>query len=156
MRTTAFLFISLICGVFAIPASAHHCGGHHADDCYYHDDYCWRGNAQTQRGNTAGGLARMEAQVVEGKIAEIIYLPGATSDGGMVEVRVLSAGKTNLVRLAPVGLLKQKQLVLREGDTVTMTGYTVSGMEGDLLIATEIRKGDQRIALRDSRGRLIQ
>ncbi len=77
-------------------------------------------------------------------------------DGGMVEARVLSGGGTTLVRLATVGFLKQRQLILREGDAVSITGYMVNGMEADLLVATEIRKGDQRVALRDSRGRLIK
>jgi hypothetical protein len=54
-----------------------------------------------------------------------------------------------------VTLLKKKGLVLREGDTISLTGYAVTGMEGELLVAVEIRKGEQRIALRDARGRLI-
>ena len=156
MRATVLLCTSFLCGLSAIPALAHHCGGgHHADDCYYHDDYCWRGTAQPQSRSSAR-LAPLETQAVEGKIAEIIYLPGVTSDGGMVEARVLSGGRSTLVRLAPVGLLKQKQIVLREGDAISMNGYMVNGMEGDLLVATEIRKGDQRIVLRDTRGRLVQ
>lgn len=156
MRATVFLCTSLICGLSAVPALAHHCGGrHHADDCYYHDDYCWRGTAQPQSRSSAR-VAPIESQAIEGKIAELIYLPGATSDGGMVEARVVSGGRSTVVRLAPVGILKQKQLVLREGDAISMTGYMVNGMEGDLLVATKIRKGDQRIPLRDGRGRLIE
>jgi hypothetical protein len=73
----------------------------------------------------------------------------------MVEARVLVGGRTTQVQLAPVGLLKQSQLVLREGDTVSVTGYEVSGMDGDLLVATEIRKGDKRVVLRDARGRPV-
>jgi hypothetical protein len=49
----------------------------------------------------------------------------------MVEARVLASGQATLVRPAPVGLLKQNQLVLREGDTVSVTGFEVSGMDGD-------------------------
>lgn len=156
MRTTLFVCVSLICGLAVVPAFAHHCGGrHHVDSCYYHDDYCWRGVAQPQSRGSAR-LAPIETQLLEGKIVEISYLPGATPSGGMVEVRVVSGGGTTLVRLAPAGVLKQKQLVLREGDAVSITGYMVNGMEADLLVATEIRRGDQRVALRDSRGRLIE
>lgn len=68
---------------------------------------------------------------------------------------MLASGQATLVRLAPVGLLKQNQLVLREGDTVSVTGFEVSWMDGDLVVATEIRKGDKRIVLRDSRGRPV-
>ncbi len=73
----------------------------------------------------------------------------------MVEARVLVGGRTTQVQLAPVGLLKQSQLLLREGDTVSVTGFEVSGMDGDLLVATEIRKGDKRVVLRDTRGRPV-
>jgi hypothetical protein len=45
--------------------------------------------------------------------------------------------------------------VLREGDPVSVTGFEVSGMDGDLVVATEIRKGDKRVVLRDPRGRPV-
>jgi hypothetical protein len=89
----------------------------------------------------------------EGKIAEIDYLPGATPDSGMVEVHLQAAGQSQLIRLAPVGYLKQSGLVLREGDTLTVRGFRVAGMEVDLLVATEIHKGEKVLSLRDSRGR---
>jgi hypothetical protein len=92
-------------------------------------------------------------RTAEGKITEVVYLPGATPDGGMVEVRLQSAGQNQLIRLAPVGFLKQSGLLLREGDTVIVKGFPVAGMEGDLLIATELRKGERTLSLRDTRGR---
>jgi hypothetical protein len=73
----------------------------------------------------------------------------------MVEVRVSAGAGATLVQLAPVGLLKQSQLVLREGDPVSVTGFEVNGMDGDLLVATEIHKGDKRVVLRDTRGRPV-
>jgi hypothetical protein len=92
-------------------------------------------------------------RTAEGKITEVVYLPGATPDGGMVEVRLQSAGQSQLIRLAPVGFLKQSGLLLREGDTVIVKGFPVTGMEGDLLVATELRKGEKTLSLRDTRGR---
>jgi hypothetical protein len=89
---------------------------------------------------------------LEGKISEIDYLPGATPDTGMVEVRVLSAGKSDLIRLAPCGYLKQSGLHLKEGDVVSLRGFRVAGMEGDLIVATAIQKGDKSLSLRDGRG----
>ena len=92
-------------------------------------------------------------RTAEGKITEVVYLPGATPDGGMVEVRLQSAGQSQLIRLAPVGFLKQSGLLLREGDTVIVKGFPVAGMEGDLLVATELHKGEKTLSLRDTRGR---
>ena len=92
-------------------------------------------------------------RTAEGKITEVVYLPGTTADSGMVEVRLQSAGQNQLIRLAPVGLLKQSGLLLREGDTLIVKGFLVAGMEGDLLVATELRKGENALSLRDPRGR---
>jgi len=73
----------------------------------------------------------------------------------MVELRLQSGGQTNLIRLAPSGFLKQGGLALREGDTVTVKGFAVAGMEGDLVVATEVHKGDKSLSLRDTRGQPV-
>jgi len=137
------------------PAAAHDCwGGHHCGDGWNCDHHGSRGALQSQ-GSVSPSYAATAPKIVEGKISEIIYLPGATADSAMVEARVLTSGQPTLVRLAPVGLLKQNQLVLREGDNVSVAGFEVSGMDGDLVVATEIRKGDKRVVLRDPRGRPV-
>ena len=80
-------------------------------------------------------------------------MPGATEDGGMVEIRLQTAGQARVVRFEPTWFLKQGGLLLRKGDTVKVKAYPVASMEGDLLVATEIYKGDKSLSLRDSRGR---
>ena len=89
----------------------------------------------------------------EGKIAEIVYLPGASSDSGMVEARIQTADQLRLVRLAPVGFLKERGLHLREGDTIAGQGFRLSAMGGDLIVATEVRSGGTALSLRDVQGR---
>lgn len=83
---------------------------------------------------------------------EVVYLPGATADAGMVELRLQSGGQTNLIRLAPSGFLTQGGLVLREGDTASVKGFAVVGMEGDVIVASEVHKGDKSLSIRDMRG----
>lgn len=90
---------------------------------------------------------------LDGKVAEVVYLPGSTSNSGMVEIRVQSSSQANLIRLAPSGFLKQSGLLLREGDPVSVKGFRVTGMEGDLLVATELRAGQKSLVLRDANGR---
>jgi hypothetical protein len=92
-------------------------------------------------------------QTYEGKIAEIIYLPGATPDSAMVEIRLLSGTSDTPVRLGPAGFLKQNQLNLKEGDTITVTGYRVSAADGELLVATAIRSQGRTVQLRNRTGR---
>ena len=99
---------------------------------------------------TSSGMANV--QTLEGKKSEIVYLPGATPDTGMVEVRVQSSGQSELIRLAPCGFLRQSGVLLREGDTLSLKGFRVAGMEGDLIVAATVQKGDKCLSLRDSRG----
>lgn len=139
----------------AVPAAGQGCCHHD-----HHDGDCWDGDHCWHQGSTAGRPFRgsgpssstANVQTVEGKIAEVVYLPGATADSGMVEIRLQSGGQTNLIRLAPSGFLKQSGLVLREGDTVNVKGFAVAGMEGDLIVASEVRKGEKSVSLRDTRG----
>lgn len=89
---------------------------------------------------------------LEGEIAEIIYLLGVTADSGLVEVRVHSGAQAKLVRLAPIGFLKQGGLHLREGDVIELKGFPVAAMEGDLIVATEVHSGNATLNLRDAQG----
>jgi hypothetical protein len=147
--------ISLLFWFGIEPARARDCD-HHGH--YYHDD-CWRyEHSYTQ------GMCRqspyvpapgegVDVRTMEGRIGEIIYLPGPTAESGMVEIRLLNGSQMTLVRLAPVGYLKQGGMVLREGETVSVKGFPVSPMEGSVVVATEIHQGDRTLNLRDRRGR---
>jgi len=161
MKMRGVLATILFVGWFGVaPAAAHDCchhGNHCADgddcngDCYgdcYHNG---QGSGHCRGWAPSSGAA--DLQTAEGKITEIVYLPGATPDSSMVEVHMQSAGQSQLVRLAPVGFLKQSGLLLREGDTVMVKGFQVAGMEGDVLVATELHKGEKALSLRDTRGR---
>jgi len=91
-------------------------------------------------------------KTVEGKIVEVVYLPGATPETGMVEVRVQTKTEADLVRLAPSGFLKQGGLRFREGDSVTIKAFTVAAMEGDIMVATEVDGNGADVRLRGSSG----
>ena len=147
--------VFLLSFLLVSPAAAHDCwGGHHCGGDWNCDHHGSRSALQSSRSESPSRAATAP-RVVDGTISEIIYLPGTTADSAMVEARVVASGRATLVRLAPVGLLKQSQLVLREGDTVSVTGFDVSGMDGDLVVAIEIRKGEKRVVLRDPRGRPV-
>lgn len=80
------------CWFGAVPAHGQGCchHNHHYDDADCWDgDHCWHQGAPAGRyfrgpGSSPGAA---NAQTVEGKIAEVVYLPGATVESGMVEVR---------------------------------------------------------------------
>ena len=145
---TAFGFFT------AVPAAGHGCcqHDHHCDDCWDCGHYS-RQQAPPTRSFVEPSFATPTLQALEGKVTEVVYLPGATPDTGSVEIRLQSSGQSRLIRLAPAGFLKQSGLLLREGDTVMVKGFLVSGMEGDLIVATEVRKGEKTVSLRDTNGR---
>ena len=157
MKSFGILGVILLFSGFGVaPAAGQGCchRGHYYDDCG-DCGHCWRQNspASRQYGGPASSTSTANVQTVEGKIVEVVYLPGAAADSGMVELRLQSGGQTDLIRLAPAGFLKQGGLVLREGDTVSVKGFAVAGMEGDLIVASEVHKGDKSLSLRDMRGR---
>lgn len=89
---------------------------------------------------------------MEGKIAEVIYLPGVGPAAGIVEVLVAAGGEQTLSRLAPAGFLQQHKIPLKEGEDISPTGYRVRTAEGDVIVATELRKDGQTVTLRNARG----
>ena len=98
MKTRGVLAIILItCWFGVVPAAAHDCCHHdqHYADCNDCNHDCDHGGAQGSRHccdwTPSGGAT--DLRTAEGKITEVVYLPGATPDGGMVEVRLQSAGQ---------------------------------------------------------------
>ena len=158
-RLGMFCIVSMLGWLGGLPVAAHdcsHCNQHYADcgdcrDCGHHG----YASPQSRRGPAdpapTGEAANLQA--VAGRIVEIVYLPGASPDSGMVEIRVQAAGPAKLVRLGPAGFLKQGGLRVREGDAVTVKGFPVAAMEGDLLVATEVHTNDVTLSLRDALGR---
>jgi len=150
-----FGIIAFICCLSVVPALGHDCchHDHHCGDCCegYHDS-CHGSQVSRNSAGLATSSGMANVQTLEGKKSEIVYLPGATPDTGMVEVRVQSSGQSELIRLAPCGFLRQSGVLLREGDTLSLKGFRVAGMEGDLIVAATVQKGDKCLSLRDSRG----
>ena len=133
----------------AAPSLAQPCCHHH-HSC----NGCADCGSYAPMGRNAGRWGTPAVETLEGKVAEVVYLPGPSAGASMVELRLqAAAGKPQLVRLAPSGYLKDNRLLIREGDTVTIKGYAVSAMEGDLLVATQVQKGEKTLTLRDSFGR---
>ena len=142
-------------GFFGVaPLIGHDCDhhAHHYDDCGDCDHHYYSGPQARRQGWDSQGTTET-LQTLQGKIVEVIYLPGSAADNGMVEIRVQSAGQTKLIRLAPSGFLKHGGWRCREGDAVSVTGFAVSGMEEELIVAIDVHVGDRVLSLRGPRGR---
>lgn len=149
--------MALLCCLSALPLAAH-------DNCHGdHHSYSQGGCQNCGQNYKQGAMRESPAvvdpsvaarlQTVEGKITEVVYLPGAAPESAMVEVRLQSGGQTTLIKLAPSGYLRNSGMRLREGETIAAKGFLVMGLEGDLIVATEIHQGDRNLSLRDIHGR---
>jgi len=149
---------SIIASTKSAPGSqlfAHDCGHHGGGYGCYGCDH--RGSptnsqagAQWKEGCPTNRVVNLKT--LEGKIVEVVYLPGMTPESGMVDVRIQTSGGANLVRLAPSGFLKQSGLRLQEGDSVTTEAFPVAVMKGDLMVATKVRGSGLEVRLRDPSG----
>lgn len=148
MSRVACLAILTMAGMAATPAFPH-CGHH--NDCDGSGDGCCHPMMQRSRGANAG--VRAAEQSLAGKVVEVIYLPGASEDTGMVEARLMAGTQAVTARLGPSGFLHQNQMDIREGDTITVTGYRVAAGGRETVVATEMVKDGKTIRLRDAWGR---
>lgn len=156
------------CPLCVIPAVAH-AGCHHGHG--YRDCDGWgfgcEGRSQWEARPAPGSRAALRSpastpadptanfEALEGKIAEVIYLPGMNPAAGMVELLVATGEQPTLVRLAPAGFLERHTLLLKEGEDISLTGYRVRTADGDLIVAVQLRSDGQTVNLRNSRGRSL-
>jgi len=146
---------ALVCVGLAGPALAHNCCCHrdHEYGCYGCDHYVQppsQTGPQSRNSGPSNWVANLKT--VEGKIVEVVYLPGATPETGVVDVRILTGAGANLIRLAPSGFLKQGGLHLQEGDSVVIKAFPVDGMNGETMVATEVQGNGVNVRLRGSSG----
>jgi hypothetical protein len=72
--------------------------------------------------------------------------------GGNLEATLKTATGVWRVRLGAAERLRAEDVRLEPGDVITVTGFPVSSRGRSVLVAGEIRHGDQRIPVRDSSG----
>jgi len=155
-RTCAWYFLIGAVLVLSTPTAEGQCGHHgcYCGDCADgHHNGCGHhamGEGCCQSGSVTGIHAKQKSQ--EGKITEINYLPGLTPEGATVQIRLLAGPEALLVRLAPIGFLRENDMELKEGDTLGLTGYWASTIDGQQFIATRITKQSKSLSLRDPQG----
>jgi hypothetical protein len=62
-------------------------------------------------------------------------------------------GRPHKIHLGPAVFIKEQAILFRPGDRVTVTGSRIPADEGHGIVAREVRKGEQRLVLRDQDGR---
>lgn len=153
MRWLLAALIVLISWFQIPPANALQCGHHGCSDCYgcADDDHGGCGHHRSWMGRGNQGSHATDASL-EGKVIEVVYLPGATQETATVEARLPSDTEEILARLGPIGFLHSKELDLREGDTISVSGYWVSSGTDRILVARKVARANRSVELRDEWG----
>ncbi len=90
--------------------------------------------------------------VVTGSVEEVKSIPSPGRGGGGVHLVISTPTGSIEVHVGPASFVSSKHVTFDKGDHVTVTGSKVR-MEGqDVLIAREIKKGEQVLTLRDAQG----
>jgi hypothetical protein len=124
---------------------------HHRDGCGHDCDWNHGHRIQNRSSNLPSSSVRY--QTLDGTIAEINYLPGSAPADVLIDVRLRFESKMTLVRMGPASFLKRAGLTLKHGDRISLTGFPVTGVEGDLIVCTEVHQGQKVVRLRDGEGR---
>jgi hypothetical protein len=111
-------------------------------------------NAYAQPAGRQGGGNYNPATetTLAGTIDEVKQLPSPGRGGGGLHL-VLSAPSGAIeVHVGPASFVSSKNVTFAKGDAVTVVGSKVTVEGQEVLIAREIRKGDQVLTLRDAKG----
>ncbi len=89
---------------------------------------------------------------ITGKVAEVLQHAGRGSGGTGTHLMLeTGAGKVE-VHLGPTSYLAAQNASYAKGDEITVTGSRVKLGGSDVVIAREVKKGDQVLTLRDAQG----
>jgi len=88
---------------------------------------------------------------LSGTIEDVKVIPGPGAQGG-IHLALKTASEAIQVDLGPEWFLTQQKYVLAKGDAVTVIGSRVKAGANDVVIAREIKKGDQTMTFRDAKG----
>jgi hypothetical protein len=107
-----------------------------------------------QAGSRRGGGNYNPATEVtfSGIVDEVQRIPAPARGPGGVHLLVRSETVVHEVHLGPAAYLASKHFDFGKGDAITVTGSKVKMGGQDVVIAREIKKGDQVLTLRDARG----
>lgn len=89
-------------------------------------------------------------ETIQGEVTQVQQMQGMAAG---VHLQVKTAKETVMVVLGPASYLEQQKMKLAVGDKVEIKGSRVQHPQMALLIAGELKKGDQVVKLRDDQGK---
>jgi hypothetical protein len=90
-------------------------------------------------------------KTLSGSITEVREVPGPGRSAGVHLVIATDNGPVT-VHVGPKSFLDQKHIAFAAGDRVEVTGSAVTIDSEPVVVAREIKRGEQTVTLRDKRG----
>jgi hypothetical protein len=87
-----------------------------------------------------------------GTIDSVKNVPGPGRGAGGLHLVVTTKSGPVEVELGPASFTESKNVAFAKGDALTVTGSKVKMGDQEVVIAREIKKGDQVLTLRDAKG----
>jgi len=89
-------------------------------------------------------------ETVSGEVTQVQQMQGRA---GGVHLQVKTPKETLMVILGPASYLEQQKVKIAVGDKLEIKGSRMQHPQMAMLIAAELKKGDQVVKLRDDQGR---
>ncbi|HUL80394.1 MAG TPA: hypothetical protein VL691_24235 [Vicinamibacteria bacterium] len=148
------------------PAAAHdHCGTEHhccpacshGADCHGGCPGCASpspdaGRVPNDTGPTNSGYDLDTVTVVRGTVASVTVAPARGAQPGGTHVSLQNEGTVMEVHLGPTWFLDREGVELSRGDALEVTGSVVDLGGATVMIARDVKKGQNVVRLRDEQG----
>ena len=109
--------------------------------------------AYAQAGTRQGGNYNPATETtVTGTVDEIKNLSSPGRGGGGLHLVLAAATGPIEVHVGPASFVTSKNVTFSKGDALTVIGSKVTIQGQQVMIAREVRKGDQVLTLRDAKG----
>jgi len=91
-------------------------------------------------------------QTISGEVVKIERIAPKKGMSYGVHVQLKNAKETIAVHLGPAWFIDRQQIKIEQGDKIAVTGSRVTFQDAPAIIASEIKKGDTILKLRDTNG----
>ncbi len=108
--------------------------------------------AQGGMGRGGGNYNPATETTLSGTVVEATNPTSQGSGGGGIHLLVSTAAGPMSVHVGPAWFVSSKNVTFAKGEAVTVVGSKVTMSDQEVVIAREIKKGDDVLTLRDAKG----
>jgi hypothetical protein len=94
-----------------------------------------------------------KAETIKGQVLKVNVIESRQGVHSAVSLAVNASGKTMTVHLGPQFYIESQPVKIAEGDQVEITGVKYMRGDEEILVAGQVKKGDQVLKLHDENGR---